>query len=146
MILRLVLYSIIICSGGYSCLAFEGPDFDDIGQVQYHGAESSTSSMTSEQTRDSSSGKTNLKIYGQFGSEAKEKLSDWADGVKISTGIAPRDAVNLSNKAEMYALRKLMSRFVNYEKPTEDAPQKHALKRKYKYYKSLQRLAGKLNN
>lgn len=146
MILRLVLYSIIICSVGYSSFAFEGPDFDDIGQMQYGGAESSTSSITSEQTRDSRKAQTNLKIYGQFGSEAQQKFSDWANRVKISTGIAPRDAINLSNKAEMYALRKLMSRFVSYEKPTEDTPQKQTLKRKYKYYKSLQRLAGKLNN
>ncbi len=78
-------------------------------------------------------------------SDLSEAFTDWADRVKVSMGITPRDATSISTRKELYALRKFLSKFVNYEQSDKNHAEAKKLNRRYNYFLHLERLADKLN-
>lgn len=147
MLLRVALYiTIFFACCHFSSCAAEDPDFGDFGNQSNRNNSARSSGNTPALKADHPELGEQMQFANQFGEAALKKLTDWSERAKVSEGITPRDAVNNSDKTEMYALRKFLARFVTYQEPANNDPQKHVLNRKFRYYKDMKRIAEKLND
>ena len=139
---------LIIIYGLYFCVSFSGanlPGFEGFSSSTEGDNKAIESSNSIVDSSDLILWGRSLDLQDSMGPNASRLFNDWTKRVKVSMGITPREAANISTRKEMYALRKFLSKFVSYTKPDKDSLEAKQLERKYKYYLHLEGLAQKLN-